>query len=175
MTPRRHADTLGRELPPRPLRRMLMGLTRVAVTVLTVITVSVATATSASAATVTDDARALRDSIVVLTQDYEKDFGGRVTAAERSELSAMGTQARKEMNALVGAIRKAERTNAPADWQTARTVHTSALATAQVRFDRAAALLQPRLSLREQVQAYADYTRTLREFERLGQRIPAGR
>lgn len=154
---------------------MLMGLTRLAVAVLTVTTIFVGTATSASAATITDDARTLRDSIIVLTQNYEKDFGGRVAVAERRELSAMGAQARKEMNALVGAIRKAERTNAPADWQMARTVHTSALATAQVRFDRAAALLQPRLSLREQVQAYADYTRTLREFERLGQRIPAGR
>jgi hypothetical protein len=35
-------------------------------------------------------------------------------------------------------------------------------------------MLQPQLTLGEQLQAYSDYTRTLREFERLGQQIPSG-
>ena len=128
----------------------------------------------AVASTLTDDARSLRDSVVQLTQDYERDFGSRVTPAERDELTSMGAQARREMIRLVGAIRTAERTNRTADWRTARAVHEAALTTAEARFERAAAMLQPQLTLGEQLAAYSDYTRTLREFERLGQQIPTG-
>lgn len=127
----------------------------------------------AYADTLTEDARALRDSVVQLTQDYERDFRDRVTPTERDELMSMGIQARREMNRLVGAIRTAERTDRVADWRTARTLHAAALTTAEARFERAAAILQPRLSLGEQLTAYADYSRTLRQFERLGQQIPS--
>lgn len=175
MTPCCHADTLKRELLVTCLRRRIMGLARALVASAVAVVILSGPVASANAATVTEDARALRDSIVLMTKDYERDFGGRVAAAERRELAAMGAQARREMNALVGAVRKAERTNAADDWRQARGVHTSALTTAQARFERAATLLQPRLSLREQIQAYSDYNRTLREFERLGQRFPAVR
>lgn len=127
---------------------------------------------TAQAVTLTDDARLLRDSVVVLTQDYEKNYGTRVTTEERTEFQAMGAQARREMNALVSAARRAERTDREVDWRKARVLHNSALTTAKTRFDRAAALLQPRLSLGEQKRAYSDYTRTMRKIERLGQRIP---
>lgn len=134
-------------------------------------------ASTAQAATLTEDTRALRDSVVLLTQDYERDYGSRVTAEQRAELASMGAQARREMNALVSAMRRAERTDSSADWRAARVLHTRALTTAEARFERAAALLQPHLNLGEQLKAYSDYTGTLREFERLGQRIPvkAGR
>ena len=129
-------------------------------------------ASPALAASLTQDARSLRTSVVQLTQDYEREYGPRVSAAERAELTSLSAQARRQMTALVGAIRKAERSNRAADWRAARSVHASALAAAETNFERAAALLQPRLSLGEQLRAYSDYTRTLREFQQLGDQIP---
>lgn len=152
-----------------------MGRSRVVVAVVTAGVFLFGPVATASAATLTEDARSLRNSIVTLTTDYEQDFGDRVSPEERTELAAMGAQARQDIGALVSALRKAERTKSSTDWRRARALHTAALTSAQARFDRAASLLQPRLTLREQIQAYSDYTNTLREFERLGQRIPAGR
>ena len=169
--PPSHGATLEGELPLTHLRRTLVTRSILVISILAGL-LTLGPIATAQAATLTDDARSLRDSVVVLTQDYERNYGTRVTTEERTELQAMGAQARREMNALVSAVRRAERTEREIDWRKARVLHTSALTTAEARFDRAAALLQPRLSLGEQLRAYSDYTRTMREFERLGQRIP---
>ncbi|MFM9049427.1 MAG: hypothetical protein ACKOMX_05215 [Actinomycetota bacterium] len=157
------------------LRRTVVKATRIATVLALASALLLGPVAIAHATTVADDAKSLRNSVGSLTQDYERDYGSRVTPTERAELTTMAAQARREMNGLVGAIRKAERTDKGSDWRTARDLHSSALAMAQTRFDRAATLLRPRLSIREQLAAYSDYTRTLQEFERLGQRLPAGR
>jgi hypothetical protein len=132
-------------------------------------------AQAAHAATLTEDTRALRDSVVLLTRDYEGDFGSRVTAEQRAELASMGAQARRHMTGLVAAVRRAERTQRPADWRNARTLHSRALATTKTRFEQAASILRPHLTLGEPLRAYSDYTSTLDDFQRLGERISAAR
>lgn len=124
-----------------------------------------------AATTVLQDARQVRSEIVRLTDDYADKYANRVSPEERTELTSMASQARRELTGVVVAVRKAQRSNTAADWKEAAARHRAARELAEANFARAQEILGPRLSLLEQLNAFADYSEAIRSFDDLGARI----
>lgn len=127
-----------------------------------------------AAASILLETQQVRSAVVALTREYSQEYSDRVSPAERNELASMAAQARGELNGLVSAVRRAERTDRRTDWNRAAATHQRARAQADVNFERAKQILAPRLSLREQLSAYADFSAAMRSFDALGDRISKG-
>ena len=128
----------------------------------------------AAAASVLLEAQQVRGEVVALTREYSQEYSERVSPVERNELTSMAARARSELNGLVNAVRRAERTDRRSDWNRAAATHQRARAQADVNFERAKQILTPHLSLREQLSAFADFSAAMRSFDALGDRISDG-
>lgn len=116
----------------------------------------------------TTQASQIRASVVELSQDYERQFGPRVSSGERSELREMTRDARREMNTLNRLVRKAERSQARRDWRTARSHYDAIRATGDARLNEAQEILAPHMSFSEQLRAWATAREVLQDLDSLG-------
>jgi hypothetical protein len=144
------------------MRRALSALALV----LTIVVVS-GTPTLANNS-LTTQASSIRVSVVELSQDYERQFGPRVSAGERRDLREMTRDARREMNTLHRLVRKAERSQARRDWRTARNHYDAIRATGEARLDDAQEILAPQMSFTEQLRAWAAAREVLQDLDSLG-------
>lgn len=103
--------------------------------------------------------------------NYEESYGDRLQSSERKQLAALRVQAAEQLTLLVTDIRRAERTQKSSDWLRAQQTHSRAEAQAESGLERARGILEPKLSLLEQLTALSDYSTSMDQFQSLGLRV----
>ncbi|MFM1917090.1 MAG: hypothetical protein RJB01_605 [Actinomycetota bacterium] len=143
-------------------------VTRTAVAALVSVAVAITLAGPASAGPAVDAARELRSEVTTLSQEYEFAYGKRLSADERSQLSAISNQGTRQLTQLLSQIRRAERSGKRSDWLRAQRLHASATASAETQLLQARTILEPHLSFLERLNALSDYSRNMERFDSLG-------
>lgn len=120
---------------------------------------------------VTSQASDVRSQIVDLTSAYATTYGPRVSEAQRRELRAMTTEARREMNRLVRLVRIAERTDSESRWRRAHQQYEISRTKGDERLADARAIIGPQMTLVEQLSAYSDAQRIFESLDSLGNEL----
>jgi hypothetical protein len=141
--------------------------------------ISASVPSASAAARANADARALRRDVATLLKQYIDGYGDRFSVAERKQLLGFRADADRQLahvvlatSALsrVDAVRAPARTrraagaNARASWRRAK-------AAADASFESARQIMEPKLSLFEQLSALRDYNTMMDRFDALGTRI----
>lgn len=121
--------------------------------------------------TLTSSANDVRTQLMGLMQTYETRYGPRVSASERRELRELVVDARNETRTLVRLVRKAERSNQTSDWRRAYRHYSAMRMTGDEGLAKAQAILQPRMSLTEQLDAWSNARSVLQELDSLGTQL----
>lgn len=128
----------------------------------------------AHASTLTTDARILRAEAAQTMDTYLDRYGDRLSASERTTLTALSDQADKELSRVQRAVSRAERipTTKPAKraaaFRTALRIHAAAEASAEDSLDSARTILEKRLTFLEALNALNDYSELMDSYQDLG-------
>ena len=134
---------------------------------------------ASDAVEVSSEARALRASTSSMIQRYIDDYGGRLTAAEAARLPQYKDTAQRNLTSVVVTTRRlatlvgqgAPRRDVVAAGRAAQRAHARARSVAIESYEQARALLEPKLSWVEGLQALRDYDEMLSRFDDVGARI----
>ncbi len=136
---------------------------------------------STDAAAASSEARRLRRQVAALLQGYLDDYGDRFTPAEITELLAYKANADRQLAGVVVTTKRLKRLiaiGAPkattrSAGRAAQTSWRRARTTADATWEGARRIMEPRLSLFEQIGALRDYNATSGRFDDLGATISA--
>lgn len=127
------------------------------------------------------EARLVRSETRALLTGFLTEFGPRFTAEESERLRGYRATADRQLAGVVVTTRRLQstvaagrgRTEVAAAARAAQRAHQRARAAADVTYEAARGILEPRLSLLEGISAIRDYDAMLGRFDRLGERIAA--
>lgn len=139
----------------------------------------VRTSPASDAATAAREARAVRREVNAMILDYLDAYGDRVTAAEREQMEGHRDNANRQLASVVVTTRRlsqlavssASRARVLTAARRAIVAHRRARAAAEASFASVRAILEPRLTLWEGLQALRDYDAMMGRFDRLGDRL----
>jgi len=134
---------------------------------------------ASDAATAGREARALRREANAMIRDYVNRYGDRLTAAQRRQLDGHRAAADRHLASVVVTTRRlsqlaastASRARVRTAARAAISSHRRARAAAETSFTSVRAILEPRLSLWEGLQALRDYDDMMARFDDLGDRL----
>jgi len=126
---------------------------------------------NASAGTVTSDATLIRNDVLALTGEYAREYRQKVSPAENRLLSDMTREARAELNTLVRLVRRAEDSGRKSEWRRAQRHYTAMRVTGDQRLEEVRAIVQPHMSLSEQLSAWTNARAVLQDLDSLGGKI----
>ena len=150
-----------------------------AVAVATTAPVTAVMSPASDAVEASSEARALRTSTSSMVQRYIDDYSGRLTAAEAVRLPQYKAAAQRNLTSVVVTTRRlatlvtqgAPRREVVAAGRAAQRAHARARSVAIDSYEQARALLEPKLSWIEGLQALRDYDDMLSRFDAVGDRI----
>lgn len=136
-------------------------------------------ASEASAAS--REARALRVSTAAMIQRYLDEYGDRFTAAEATRLRSYKATADRNLSPVVVTTRRlasliekgAPRATVLTAARAAQRAHARARVVAEDSYRQARAIVEPKLSLFEGLQALGDYDAMITRFDAVGERLDA--
>ena len=134
---------------------------------------------AADAVEASSEARALRASTSSMIQRYIDEYGDRLTSAEAARLPEYKAAAQRNLTSVVVTTRRlatlvaqgAPRRDVVAAGRAAQRAHARARSVAIESYEQARALLEPKLSWIEGLQALRDYDEMLSRFDEVGDRI----
>lgn len=136
---------------------------------------------ASDAASATREARALRTSTAAMIQRYLDEYADRFTAAEATRLRAYKATADRNLSPVVVTTRRlaalidsgAPRAEVLVAARAAQRAHARARVVAEDSYRQARAIVEPKLSLFEGLQALGDYDAMITRFDALGARLDA--
>lgn len=134
---------------------------------------------SSDAAAATREARALRTSTAAMIQRYLDEYADRFTEAEATRLTSYKATADRNLSPVVVTTRRlaslidkgAPRADVLAAARAAQRAHGRARVVAEESYRQARAIVEPKLSLFEGLQALGDYDAMITRFDALGTRL----
>lgn len=136
---------------------------------------------ASDAASASREARALRASTAAMIQRYLDEYADRFSDAEASRLRQYKATADRNLSPVVLTTRRlstlidrgAPRSDVLVAARAAQRAHARARIVAEESYRQARAIVEPKLSLLEGLQALGDYDAMITRFDALGERLEA--